>query len=302
LKIYTSNPNGSPDENPVNDTARSTFTVLVPQAPPIVEGFENASFPTNNWRVVNPNSGSITWARTTLSAKTGTASEYINFYNYTTTGDLDYLLSPILNTTGVDSVIVSFDRAYVRYATGSSFSDTLLIQVSTDCGNTFPITAWKKGGNDLATRTGTNTGNWFPVAADWGSDRIDLKPFIGNASSITVSFTAKNGYGQNLFLDNININTVTLLRRDARPTKVIEPFSRVCTRTLLPSFEFGSFGKDTLKSLQIVFNITGTSFNYSDTIPWTGSLVSGQTATVTVPTNKVVNLPVGGSYNLKVFT
>jgi hypothetical protein len=302
LTIYSSNPNGSPDMNPVNDTAKSSFTVLVPQASPIIEGFENASFPTNNWRVVNPNSGSITWTRTTLAAKTGTASEYINLYNYANTGDLDYLLSPILNTTGVDSVLVSFDRAYVRYSTGTTFSDTLMIQVSTDCGNTFPITAWKKGGNDLATRSGTNTGNWFPVAADWGTEKVDLKPFIGNANSITVSFTTKNGYGQNLFLDNINISTVTLLRRDARPTQVIDPFSRLCARTVLPSFQFGSYGKDTLKSLQIVFNITGTSYNYSDTIAWTGSLVSGQTATVTVPTNKIVNLPSAGSFNLKVFT
>ena len=191
----------------------------------------------------------------------------MNFYNYSNTGDLDYLVSPILNTTGVDSVLVSFDRAYVRYATGTGFSDTLMIQVSTDCGNTFPITAWKKGGDNLATRSGTNTGNWFPVAADWGTEKIDIKPFIGNASSITISFTGKTGYGQNLFLDNINISTVTLLRRDAKPTRVIEPFSRLCARTVLPSFEFGSFGKDTLKSVQVVFNITGGTFNYTDTIP-----------------------------------
>jgi len=302
LTIYSSNPNGSPDEIPANDTAKSTFTVLVPQASPITEGFENAAFPTNNWRIVNPNAGSITWARTTLAFKSGVASEYMNFYNYSNTGDLDYLVSPILNTTGVDSVLVSFDRAYVRYATGTGFSDTLMIQVSTDCGNTFPITAWKKGGDNLATRSGTNTGNWFPVAADWGTEKIDIKPFIGNASSITISFTGKTGYGQNLFLDNINISTVTLLRRDAKPTRVIEPFSRLCARTVLPSFEFGSFGKDTLKSVQVVFNITGGTFNYTDTIPWTGSLVAGQVAIVTVPTNKIVNLPGAGTYNLKVFT
>lgn len=227
----------------------------------------------------------------------------MNYFNYTTTGHLDYLVSPILNTTGVDSVLVSFDRAYVRYATGATFSDTLMIQVSTDCGNTFPITAWKKGGNDLATRSGTNTGNWFPVAADWLNEKIDIKPFIGNASSITVSFTGKNGFGQNLFLDNINLSTVTLLRRDARPNRVIEPFSRLCARTVLPSFEFATNGKDTLKSLQVVFNITqGTTYNYTDTIFWTGSLVAGQTAIVTSPTNKLVTLPAAGTYNLKVFT
>lgn len=48
LTIYSSNPNGSPDETPVNDTAKSSFIVLVPQASPITEGFESAAFPNNN--------------------------------------------------------------------------------------------------------------------------------------------------------------------------------------------------------------------------------------------------------------
>jgi hypothetical protein len=299
LTIYTSRPNGLTDENPLNDTAKSTFTVLAPVPGPITEGFENTSFPSNGWRLINPNAGSITWQRTTLAQRSGVASAYINFFNYTTAGHLDYLVSPILNTDGVDSVFVSFDRAYVRYGTGTTLSDTLLIQVSTDCGNTFPITTWKKGGNDLATRAGTNTGNWFPVAADWRNERIDIKPFIGSATSITVAFVSKNGFGQNLFLDNINLATFTLPRRDAVLKKVIDPFSRLCARTFTPLVELGSLGRDTLKRVKIVSVTTGGAFTQRDTLQWTGILLNGGSTTVAL---RAVTLPAAGAYTFTAYT
>ncbi|HEY0678506.1 MAG TPA: choice-of-anchor J domain-containing protein [Chitinophagaceae bacterium] len=299
LTIYTSNPNAAGDQNPVNDTARSTFTVLSPQTGPIAEGFESSIFPDNGWRVVNNNAGSLTWNRTTLARKSGTASAYINYFNYSTTGHLDYLVSPILDVTGVDSVFVSFERAYVRYGTGTTFSDTLLIQVSTDCGNTFPITAWKKGGSNLATRSGTVTSNWFPVAADWLNEKVDIKPFIGNATSITVALVGKNGFGQNLFLDDINLSTYTLPRRDAVLRKVIDPFSRLCSRTFTPLVELGSLGKDTLKSVKIVSITTNGTFTQRDTFPWVGTLLNGQFTTVSL---KTVNLPSGGAYTYRAYT
>lgn len=299
LTIYTSNPNGVADELPLNDTARSTFTVLAPQPGPIFEGFESSTFPANGWRLLNPNAGSATWQRTTLAQRSGAASAWINYFNYTTTGHLDYIISPILDVTNADSVFVDFQRAYVRYGTGTTFSDTLLIQVSTDCGNTFPITAWKKGGTDLATRTGTVTSNWFPVAADWRREKVDIKPFIGNATSITVAFVGRNGFGQNLFLDDINLSTFILPRRDALIRQVIDPFTRLCARTFTPLVELGSLGKDTLKSVKIVSITTNGTFTQRDTTQWNGILLTGQSTNVALRT---VNLPTGGAFSYTAYT
>jgi hypothetical protein len=299
LTIYTSNPNGVADELPLNDTAKSSFTVLAPLPGPIFEGFESSTFPANGWRVVNPNAGSITWARTTLAAKSGVASGRINHFSYSTTGHLDYFVSPILDVTNADSVFVDFERAYVRYGTGTTFSDTLLIQVSTDCGNTFPITAWKKGGTDLATRAGTNTGNWVPVAADWRREKVDIKPFIGNATSITVAFVGRNGFGQNLYIDDINLSTFILPRRDALVKRVIDPFTRLCARTFTPLVELGSLGKDTLKSVKIVSITTNGTFTQRDTTLWSGVLLTGQSANVALRT---VNLPTAGPFSYTAYT
>lgn len=300
LIIYTSNPNGLPDELPLNDTAKSTFTVLAPVPGPIVEGFEGTTFPAPGWRILNPNANSMTWQRTGLAQKSGAASAWMNYFSYSTSGHLDYLVSPVLNVTNVDSVFVDFERAYVRYGTGTTLSDTLLIQVSTDCGNTFPITAWKKGGNDLATRSGTVGTSWFPVAADWKREKVDIKPFIGNATSITVAFVGRNGFGQNLFLDDINLSTFILPRRDALIRRVIDPFPRLCvTRTFTPLVELGSLGKDTLKNVKIVSVTTGGTFTQRDTTLWNGTLVAGQFTNVTL---KLVTLPAGGVFNYTAYT
>lgn len=303
LKVYTSDPNGVADQRVSNDTATINVTVNAAGAgvTSVTEGFESTTFPPTGWTIINPNSGSLTWVRTTSARNTGTASAYINFYNYTTSGHLDHLVSPTLNITDADSIIVDFARAYKRYGTGTSFSDTMLIQLATQCGaTTFPITAWKKGGNDLSTSPGTNTGNWFPAAADWGRERIDLKPFVPNGTtSLLVSFTGRNGFGQNLFLDDINIRTVVLVRRDAQLQAITNPLSKLCNNTVTPSVRILNNGKDNITALKIGYRIIGPSFNLLDSVNYTGNLAQGQTALVNL---KQVTLPTPGNYTIQAWT
>jgi hypothetical protein len=299
LKVYTSNPNGNVDQVPANDTSQASFTVLVPQTGPIVEGFESTTFPPIGWRVVNPNTGSLTWERTTLAAKSGIASSRIFFWNYTTVGHLDFLLSPIVDATNFDTAQITFDRAYRKYNTSTTtFNDTLIIQISTDCGVTFPLTVWKKGGTALATNPTPTTANWAPAAADWLTETIDLRPLLPvNTTSFTVSFTGKNAFGQNLYLDNINIKVTRALRRDATLSKVVDPFTRLCTRTFRPVFEYGNKGVDTLKSVKINYILNGGAVQ---TRALTGlNLASGKFATDSFP---AVTLTAAGNYTLKAYT
>ena len=243
----------------------------------------------------------MTWARTIAAKKSGNASAWINLYNYSSTGHLDYLISPLVDVTTADSIFVSFDRAYKRYALGTSFSDTLLIQVSTSCGtNTFPIITWKKGGDNLSTSPGTFAGNWIPGAADWLREKVDIKPFLPSGSnSVQVAFVSKNGYGQNLFLDDINISTVILLHRDAQVRAITNPVTKQCTGTFTPSVDIANNGKDTLTSVRVVYKITGPSFSLTDSVSWTGSLVTGGVANVSL---KPVTLGSPGTYLIQAYT
>jgi hypothetical protein len=299
LKIWVAEPNGGADENKVNDTAVTNFTILTPLPGPFVEGFESTTFPPVNWQIINPNTGSITWQRTTAARKSGTASAFMDFYDYSSTNHQDFLLSPILDVIGADSVILSFERAYRIYSTSASFADSLAIVISTDCGATF-TEVWKLGGAALATVAGTQTSEFVPTATQWANTRLDLKPFIGSATSITVGFKAINRFGNNLYLDDINLRIFRLPFRDALVRAVTEPSPRLCTRTLVPQITLGNQGRDTLKNVKILYRVgTGAL----DSISWTGALPNGGSAAINFATyNKSITLTSGGNYVFTVYT
>lgn len=299
LKIWTAEPNGGVDENKVNDTLSVSFSILAPQAGPFAEGFESTTFPPVDWRIVNPNAGSLTWTRTTAARKSGTASATMNFYNYTTAGHEDIILSPILDVVGADSVILSFERAYRVYSTSPSFADGLAIVISTDCGATF-TEVWRRDGTALATVAGAQTSSFVPTTAQWENTRIDLKPFIGSATSITVGFKGINNFGNNLYIDDINIRNFRLPFRDALIKGFVEPGTRLCVRNLIPQVTLANQGRDTLKSVKILYRIgTGAL----DSIAWTGALPNGGTAVVNFAAyNKTINLATGGSFTLTAYT
>jgi len=297
LKFYSKLPNNAADQLTTNDTLTVVVTVGSAIPGPIVEGFESTTFPPTGWSVINPNSDAYTWTRTTSAKNSGNASAYVNLYNYTTTQRLDYLVAPALDVTGADSVIVSFARAYKQYSTTAGSQDTLMVLVSVDCGATFPITAWKKASAQLATVTGT-TGNvnWFPAAGEWKTDRIDIKPLIGANTKVNVAFVTRNLYGQNIFIDDINIANVQLLHRDVSPTRIVAPFAKLCFRDLAPSVEVTNQGLDTIKTLKVYYSInngTPVLFNF------TGAIATNKTTTVTFPN---VTLPSTGNYTIKFYT
>ena len=134
--------------------------------------------------------------------------------------------------------------------------------------------------------------NW----ADWRQERMDLKPYVGNATSITVGFRVVNRYGQNIYLDDVNVITYKVPGRDAFVKTVTEPAARLCEKNIAPAITIGSLGKDTLKSVKIMYRINNGAL---DSIHYTGALVNGSYANVSL---KNITLPASGNYTLTVFT
>ncbi|MFM9910587.1 MAG: S8 family serine peptidase, partial [Chitinophagaceae bacterium] len=263
---------------------------------PVTEGFQGTVFPPVGWQILNPNSGSITWERSTAAGSGSSASAIMRFYDYGTRNHLDYLLSPSIIATNADSIIFSFDRAYRFYS--ATFADTLEIVVSTDCGNSFQ-SVWKRGGAQLATAPGTSTVSYIPAAADWLNLRLDVKSIVGNASSFLVGFKTINRFGQNLYLDNVNIFTVENGRRDATVKQVVEPSGKLCARTFLPRVQIGNQGKDTLKTVKVMYRFNAATPGALDSVVWTGSLPLGGTAFVDL---KNTTLTTGGAYQFIAYT
>ncbi len=219
LTIYSTEPNGMPEQFPSNDTARKTIVISPILDAPVAEGFETTTFPPANWSVINPD-GALTWERTTASAKTGTGSMIIRNYDYSPGNTTDKFASPVINYDAkVDSFFVSFDYAYAQgtqYPGSTTLPlDTLEVQITQDCGQTF-TTIWKKWGEELQTISDpnfTNTNRFTPNNNNqWKSINVYLSPVIGK-KNFQVYFVAKSNHQNNLYLDNINIYTKTLPQR-----------------------------------------------------------------------------------------
>ena len=159
----------------------------------------------------NPD-GSTTWEFAS-NAVNGT-SLYIDNYSYSTgSGQSDFATLPELDFSSYNSVTLTFDYAYARYS--SVYSDTLVVAVSTDCGTSFidVFTGFETGSQNFATAPDQTPLFNAGTASDWcdgtpACPAIDLSAYAGQ-SSIQVAFINKSGYGNSLYLDNINITGTT---------------------------------------------------------------------------------------------
>ncbi len=170
---------------------------------PVIMDFESDSLFELGWNVVNEDGG-ITWDAIELYGDDNepTTTFFMNNHNYLDQGEEDLLISPVIDLTDADKPLLRFDVAYNYY--DFEYSDKLLVKISTNCGETFEHTVFDKSGALLATVDNT------PISADppetnyWRTEVIDLSDFKGY--SIVVQFVNVNGFGNNLYLDNIIVH------------------------------------------------------------------------------------------------
>jgi PKD repeat protein len=98
---------------------------------------------------------------------------------------------------------MTYDYAYAYYdGQQGTFYDSLIIAYSTNCGDTwFAIT--REGGTQLATAGGLST-EFTPTSSQWENVSLDLSAYASE-DNITFAFVGVNGYGNNLYVDNINV-------------------------------------------------------------------------------------------------
>ncbi len=102
---------------------------------------------------------------------------------------------------GANSTL-SFDHTYRQY---QSENDRLEILVSTDCGTTW-TGVFDKAGSTLATLA-ASTNQYVPSGSTgWLNNSVDLSAYDG-MDDVIVRFKATSAYGNNMFVDNISMNT-----------------------------------------------------------------------------------------------
>ncbi|MDQ6608860.1 MAG: M43 family zinc metalloprotease, partial [Bacteroidota bacterium] len=216
VTVYASEPNGSVDLIPGNDTLRIPVVVFPNVSTPFTENFESGTFPPIGWAVNNPD-GLITWSTTTLTSRkvkfTDSTSAFVRNFTYAGTNKVDELYSPVINFSNVDSVFLQFDIAASNNSkpgTSSTPTDTLEVLISKNCGATFQ-SVYKKWGAALQTISSPydpNPKEFISLSNNWRRDSVNLLPYIGTTSSFQVIFrNTHNAPGNNIFLDNINVTT-----------------------------------------------------------------------------------------------
>ena len=198
----TINDAGSDDMDIYNNRRITRFNIRPEKTVPYLEKFESGI--SDNWLVVNPDDN-YTWeADSTAGLPWNYLSATIQHFWYNPIVDQeDELISPNIATTGATQLHLKFDRAYENL-NSSSRQDTLVIYLSTDCGETWPIEIYKKWGANLASIDTVNIAFTPSQSHHWQTDSIDISAF-NTSTNIMVKFMSKNRKGQNLYIDNIRI-------------------------------------------------------------------------------------------------
>lgn len=223
IKLYTTLPNGNTDKVPANDTAYSEFSVIGNALEPLKEGFESAAFAPQGWGVAN-NSDVAAYnpVRSTSAAHSGTASLKFDNYNFQLFGKQSVMVTPRVSIPlNADSVKITFWRAAAQYS--STHSDTLEVLISADCGQSY-TSVYKKGGAELRTRADYMTAEYIPTTEEWVADTVDITAMVnGRFDNVTVQFRNINGYGNNVYIDDIQIYSRTLPGRLKQQGYLIAP-------------------------------------------------------------------------------
>jgi hypothetical protein len=193
------------DGNMVNNGGSTKFGLINSYAvTPITEAFTAVTFPPASWLMINTDGGNATWSR---SSTAGAGSAKYDFYNNAVTGDNDDLYIKPIDLTGINSPVLTFDYAYAQY---SNENDQLDVLVSTNCGGSW-TNVWSKAGSALATAP-AQTSAFTPGASNWTNTAVSL-PTAANQAQVLVKFKATSQYGNNLYVDNINLSNANSINK-----------------------------------------------------------------------------------------
>jgi hypothetical protein len=217
IEVFSTNPNGASDGDTRNDTIKRPFIVGVAErlSPPVSEGFEDAAFPNNGWVIDNVD-GKITWERTTRARRNGSASVYINNFDYdpetlgVTFGQRDDLITPFIDLTNASTARLSFSIAAAQFTdlnTPTNNWDTLQIFVSTDCGLT-RTKVYEKSKNSLVTTTLPTTVPFVPTSTQWRTEEVNLTPFTGK-DKVQIVFRNISHWENNIYIDDVSVTKTT---------------------------------------------------------------------------------------------
>ncbi len=248
--------NNSTDQNPNNNNVTAAFDIPDREPTPFAEAF--SVFP-SNWAIRNPD-GKKTWELATAPRETASNKAMrVNLFDYDESyGEVDMLISPVLDFSGSTVASLVFDMSYVRYL---SSNDRLRVIILEDCENIEDGTiVFDKFGSALRTANSVS-GSFVPAGPqDWRREFVNITQFAGK-QSIQIAFVVVSDWGNNLYLDNVSVITTEL--EDVELVSLDAPAFITCNITPSPVLIVQNVGTKPVTSLTVEYSVNGSANEFT---------------------------------------
>lgn len=199
VTLTLSNPNGS-----ATSTVQSYVLVSSPntaQDHQLSEDFETNAFPGTDWGTLSDADYYGFEHYANAGYQSGSS---IRLNNYLATkGQTDWLYSKSLDVRFASTLSLRFNYAFATKETGDN--DALRIAVSDDCGQNWQLV--RIINTNILSTGGQQTMDWAPAGdAEWDEYVVNLNSYAGSTNPIQIRWEFLSGGGNNLYLDNINID------------------------------------------------------------------------------------------------
>ncbi|WP_040489942.1 zinc-dependent metalloprotease [Indibacter alkaliphilus] len=175
------------------------------------------------WVIRNPDD-SLTWevGEVTLDGNIQQVIQIRN-YEYEAFEQLDFLISPQINLSEFPNTQLTFNMAYAPY-NAQGFGDNLIIAVSDDCGNLFPISTAPYNKDRQFLQTVSPTLDFFLPTREnqFRREIVNLAPFA-DLGNVRIAFINRNGYGNNLYIKDIEILPEEIYQYGVTLTELTSP-------------------------------------------------------------------------------
>lgn len=182
--------------------------------PYFIDHFEDNGWDGYGWTVENPDND-VTWEMYEIGGTIpGDQAPAVNFRDYFAIAQRDRLISPAFNLEGLSTATLNFQHAYAQNQQVIDFTDSLLIYISGDCGDTWTriYSGGEDGTGNFATHEPTDY-DFFPeVESDWCMQgwgapcvTLNISQWAGNPD-VKIAFETYSYFGNPIFIDNVSIS------------------------------------------------------------------------------------------------
>jgi PKD repeat protein len=200
---------GSSTQTLSNFITYNDTTSLITSSSNYKQDFESINFPPEAWQAP---ASSFSWQSIIVDTGSNCLPNkvtYLDHYHISQRGDEAYLISNKVKLGGGPNAInyLTYDYSYSGFS--GAHSDGFRIDISNDCGSSWD-SIFSAYGSDLAT-TSYQTSVWYPTCNSWKTDSINLTNLGYINDTIMIRFVAINDYGNQFYMDNVNIKGDNIL-------------------------------------------------------------------------------------------